>query len=121
MGNAPVKQLATGFEWAEGPVGFGDYGCLLFPDIPNDRILCGTRDGLTTFPAPANYTDGHTRDHEGLLVSSEHGRRQVTRKEHNGRITVIADDTRASGCIRTMMWCLQATARPGSPIRITGS
>jgi gluconolactonase len=24
MGNAPVKQLATGFDWAEGPVWFGD-------------------------------------------------------------------------------------------------
>ena len=26
--NAPVKRLATGFDWAEGPVWFGDQGCL---------------------------------------------------------------------------------------------
>ena len=34
LGNAPVKQLATGFDWVEGPVWFGDAGCLLFSDIP---------------------------------------------------------------------------------------
>jgi gluconolactonase len=39
MGNAPVKQLATGFDWVEGPVWFGDAGCLLFSDIPNNRIM----------------------------------------------------------------------------------
>lgn len=91
MGNAPVKKLATGFDWAEGPVWFGDHGCLLFSDIPNDRILRWTPEGLSTFRAPANYTNGHTRDREGRLVSCEHGRRRVTRTEHDGRITVIAD------------------------------
>ena len=30
IGNAPIKQLATGFDWVEGPVWFGDAGCLLF-------------------------------------------------------------------------------------------
>lgn len=91
MGNAPVKRLATGFDWAEGPVWFGDHGCLLFSDIPNDRILRWTPDGISTFRAPANYTNGHTRDREGRLVSCEHGGRRVTRTEHDGRITVIAD------------------------------
>lgn len=91
MGNAPVKRLVTGFDWAEGPVWFGDHGCLLFSDIPNDRILRWTPDGISTFRAPANYTNGHTRDREGRLVSCEHGGRRVTRTEHDGRITVIAD------------------------------
>lgn len=36
MGNAPVKQLATGFDWVEGPVWIGDANCLLFSDIPNN-------------------------------------------------------------------------------------
>lgn len=91
MGNAPVKRLATGFDWAEGPVWFGDHGCLLFSDIPNDRILRWTPDGISTFRAPANYTNGHTRDREGRLVSCEHGGRRVTRTEPDGHITVIAD------------------------------
>ena len=90
--NAPVKQLATGFDWTEGPVWFGDAGCLLFSDIPNDRILRLTPDaGITTFRQPSNHANGHTRDREGRLVSCEHGLRRVTRTEHDGRITVLAD------------------------------
>jgi gluconolactonase len=91
MGNAPVKQLASGFDWAEGPVWFGDAGCLLFSDIPNNRILRWTPEGVTTFRAPSDYANGHTRDLQGRLVSCEHGTRRVTRTEWDGSVTVIAD------------------------------
>ena len=90
--NAPVKQLASGFDWVEGPVWFGDAGCLLFSDIPNNRILRWTPgSGVTTFRQPSNFANGHTRDREGRLVSCEHGTRRVTRTELDGSITVIAD------------------------------
>ena len=89
--NAPLKKLAEGFDWAEGPVWFGDQQCLLFSDIPNDRILRWSEAGLTTFRAPANYANGHTRDRQGRLISCEHGTRRVTRTEWDGSITVIAD------------------------------
>ncbi len=92
MGNAPVKQLATGFDWVEGPVWFGDAGCLLFSDIPNDKILRYTPGiGISTYRAPSHYSNGHTRDRQGRLVSCEHGLRRVTRTELDGSITVIAD------------------------------
>ncbi len=92
MGNAPVKKLATGFDWVEGPVWFGDAGCLLFSDIPNNRILRYTPDhGISTYRAPSNYANGHTRDRQGRLLSCEHGTRRVTRTELDGSITVIAD------------------------------
>ncbi|ACP23669.1 gluconolactonase protein (plasmid) [Sinorhizobium fredii NGR234] len=92
MGNAPLKQIATGFDWVEGPVWFGDAGCLLFSDIPNNRILRWLPGvGISTFRSPSNYANGHTRDGEGRLVSCEHGARRVTRTELDGSITVIAD------------------------------
>ena len=91
MGNAPVKRIASGFDWVEGPVWFGDQGCLLFSDIPNNRILRWTEDGVTTFRAPSNYANGHTRDRQGRLISCEHGTRRVTRTEWDGRVTVLAD------------------------------
>ena len=91
MGNAPVKRIASGFDWVEGPVWFGDAGALLFSDIPNNRILRWTPEGVTTFRAPSNYANGHTRDRQGRLVSCEHGTRRVTRTEWDGSITVIAD------------------------------
>ena len=92
MGNAPVKKLATGFDWVEGPVWFGDAGCLLFSDIPNNKILRWTPgQGISTYREPSQYSNGHTRDRVGRLVSCEHGLRRVTRTEHDGQITVIAD------------------------------
>ena len=47
--------------------------------------------GVTEFRKPSNYTNGHTRDREGRLVSCEHGARRVTRTEWDGSITVLAD------------------------------
>ncbi len=92
LGNAPVKQIATGFDWVEGPVWFGDAGVLLFSDIPNNRIMRWTPgEGTTTYREPSNYANGHTRDRQGRLVSCEHGGRRVTRTEWDGSITVIAD------------------------------
>ena len=37
--NAELELLADGFRWVEGPVWFGDHNCLLFSDIPNNRIM----------------------------------------------------------------------------------
>ena len=92
MFNAPIKRLATGFDWAEGPVWFGDQNCLLFSDIPNNRMLRWSPDtGLSTFRAPSGFSNGNTRDLHGRLVSCEHGGRRVSRTEHDGTITVIAD------------------------------
>ena len=92
LGNAPLKKLAGGFDWVEGPVWFGDAGCLLFSDIPNNQILRYTPgQGISTYRAPSNYANGHTRDRQGRLVSCEHGTRRVTRTEWDGSLTVIAD------------------------------
>ena len=92
LGNAPVKQLASGFDWVEGPVWFGDADCLLFSDIPNNRIVrWNAETGVSTYRAPSNFANGHTRDRQGRLISCEHGTRRVTRTEHDGTITVIAD------------------------------
>ncbi len=99
LGNAPLKQIATGFDWVEGPVWVGDANCLLFSDIPNNRILRwipgdnisnvgGT--GLSVYREPSNYANGHTRDRQGRLISCEHGSRSVTRTEHDGSITTLA-------------------------------
>ena len=60
--NAPVKPIASGFDWTEGPVWFGDAGCLLFSDIPNNRIMRWTpRVGVSAYREPSNHANGHTR------------------------------------------------------------
>lgn len=78
--------------FAEGPVWFSDFDCLIWSDIPNNRLLRWTPDGhVSVFRSPSNHANGNTRDREGRLVSCEHSGRRVTRTEPNGRITVIAD------------------------------
>lgn len=91
--NAAVERLATGFRWTEGPVWFGDHGCLVFSDIPADRLVrwdAGTG-GIATFRQPSGYANGNTRDAAGRLITCEHGPRRVTRTEYDGTITVLAD------------------------------
>ena len=92
-GNAAVERLYTGCRWAEGPVWFGDLRCLLWSDIPNNRILRWDEEtGETSvFRKPSNYANGNTRDRQGRLVTCEHGGRQVTRTEHDGTITVLCN------------------------------
>jgi gluconolactonase len=91
--NAAVERIATGFRWTEGPVWFGDHGCLLFSDIPADRLMrWDAASGVTSvFRQPSRFANGNIRDAQGRLVTCEHGSRQVTRTEHDGRITVLAD------------------------------
>jgi gluconolactonase len=91
--NAAVERLATGFRWVEGPVWFGDHGCLVFSDIPSDRLMrWDAVSGVTSvFRQPSNFANGNTRDRHGRLVTCEHGTRRVTRTEHDGTITVLAD------------------------------
>ncbi len=90
---AAVERLATGFRFTEGPVWFGDHRCLLFSDIPNNRIMRWDEQtgAVSVFRTPSNFTNGNARDREGRLVSCEHGTRRVTRTEHNGGIAVLAD------------------------------
>jgi gluconolactonase len=91
--SAAVERLATGFRWTEGPVWFGDHRCLLFSDIPNNRIVRWDEQTgqVTTFRAPSMFANGGTRDRSGRLVTCEHLTRRVTRTEHDGRVTVLAD------------------------------
>ena len=93
VGHARVERLWTGARWSEGPVWFAAGRYLLWSDIPNNRILrFDETDGtVSVFREPANNTNGHTVDRQGRLVSCEHLTRRVTRTEHDGAITVIAD------------------------------
>jgi gluconolactonase len=92
-GDERIEILYTGTRWAEGPCYFPAGRYLVWSDIPNDRML--RWDELTgnvgPFRRPSGYVNGNTRDAQGRLISCEQGNRRVTRTEHDGSITVIAD------------------------------
>ncbi|MFO1106526.1 MAG: SMP-30/gluconolactonase/LRE family protein [Amaricoccus sp.] len=97
IGSASLETLHEGCRWAEGPVWFADAGCLIWSDIPNDRLLRWLPEhGVGVFRAPCGNINGNSRDREGRLVSCEHLGRRVIRTEPDGSLTVLADAYR--GC-----------------------
>lgn len=92
-GDSVAEVLYSGCRWAEGPTYFPAGRYLVFSDIPNDRMLRWdeTTGAVGVFRSPAGYANGHTKDRQGRLISCEQGNRRVTRTEHDGSITVLAD------------------------------
>ncbi len=93
IGHARVERPWVGARWTEGPAWFAAGRYLIFSDIPNNRMMRYDEAGNTVcvFRHPSNNSNGNTVDRQGRLVSCEHGARRVTRTEHDGSITVIAD------------------------------
>jgi gluconolactonase len=93
IGHARLERLWTGCRWAEGPAWFGGGRYLVWSDLPNDRLLRydDTDGSVSVFRSPSGCANGNTVDREGRLVTCEHLNRRVTRTEHDGRITVLAD------------------------------
>jgi gluconolactonase len=80
--------------WAEGPAwnGVGNYA--IWSDIPNNvqhRWL--HEDGhVSVFRNPSGNSNGNTFDWQGRQISCEHLNQRVVRYEHDGSITVLADN-----------------------------
>jgi len=92
VGNAPLEVLFDQCLWAEGPVWLGDADCLVWSDIPNNRMLRYVPGlGVTAFRTPSDYVNGNTRDREGRLISCSHGARAVLRTEWDGTVTTLVD------------------------------
>src|SRR5262252_2250015 len=92
----PIQVLADGFGGphgpAEGPVWWKEGGYLLFSDIHNNRRMKYTSgQGVSLVQEPTNRANGLTRDLQGRVVACEHDSRRVTRQEHDGSITVVAN------------------------------
>lgn len=106
---AEIEVLAMGFAWSEGPVWVAtDKGglpanCLLFSDIPRNRVnRWQAGKGIEVFLEPAGFTgpvgygrepgaNGLALDQEGRLILCEHGDRRVSRLERGGGRRTLAD------------------------------
>ena len=94
-----IEELGDGYGGdqgpAEGPVWWKEGGYLLFSDIHNNRRMrWSPEDSVTVFREPNDRGNGLTRDLQGRLVACERETRRVTRLEHDGSITVIANSFR---------------------------
>lgn len=96
--DAPLQRLWHGVGpntalWCEGPVWMGDWGCLLWSDIPNSRVLRWNQDEgrVSVFQTDSGYANGHARDFSGRLIAMEGDTRRVRRLEYDGRWSVLCD------------------------------
>jgi gluconolactonase len=100
---ARLEQVASGFEFTEGPVWAPD-GALLFSSPNTNVIYRWTPLGaVTVFRPKSGYSgvdigrylqpgsNGLTFDPAGRLTICQHGNRRVIRVEPHGNITVLAD------------------------------
>jgi gluconolactonase len=109
LGNAAIERLATGCRFTEGPVWFGDGRYLLWSDIPNDRILKWEEEtgAVSVYRKPSHYANGNTRDREGRLITCEMDTQRLTRTEHDGSITVLAESFEGKKLTGPKRCCLE--------------
>lgn len=91
IGHARLDHLWSGARWSEGPVYVPAARHVIWSDIPNDRLLRFNEDDgrVSVFHHPAGFHNGHTLDHEGRIIACEHGRRCISRLEHNGQWRIL--------------------------------
>ena len=87
--DAKIEVLASGFEWAEGPLWLEGQQALIFTDVPSNKIWKWTeKDSLSLYLSPSGYlgdrtdkrepgANGLTLDSDGNLILCQHGERQV--------------------------------------------
>jgi len=87
-----LERLASGARWSEGPVWMHEDDSVLWSDIPNDRMLRWSQlDGMTLWRERVEFTNGHTRDHDGSLLHCSHGLRAVYRTRGDGEPEIVVD------------------------------
>ncbi len=101
--DARIEVLASGFEWAEGPVWIKDGEYLLFSDIPRNSVYRWKEGaGIALYMKPSGYTgvddyggepgsNGLLLDPRGRLVFCEHGDRRISRLEPGGGKRTLVD------------------------------
>ena len=87
------ETLVDGLEFCEGPIWNPQEKCLCFSEIAGSRLRCWhPNKGLSVLREPTGMANGNAYDPEGRIVSCEHLYSRVTRREHDGTQSVIADN-----------------------------
>ncbi len=93
-GHAVIKRVGTGYQWAEGPAWCGEGQYVVFSDVMGDvqyRYIWETGQ-VTPFRRPSFNSNGNAFDFQGRQISGQDFPRRVVRWEHDGSMTIIADN-----------------------------
>lgn len=87
----PVRRLATGFHFTEGPIWHPKEHYLLFSDMPGDvRRRWDEKDGVREMRRPANKCNGMTYDAGLNLIVCEHSTSCLIRETPAGGREILA-------------------------------
>lgn len=90
MDHQEPEQLATGFQFTEGPI-WHSQGWLFFSDIPADTIYrWSPTNGVEIYLRPSQHSNGLTLDKQGRLVACEHSGRRVSSMADDYTMTTLA-------------------------------
>ena len=90
-GDARLERVATGFRFLEGPAWHPLEHTLIFSDIMGNALYRkDVHDHISLFRENSYLANGNTYDHEGRLLTCEHGTSRVTRLEADGSQRVLA-------------------------------
>jgi gluconolactonase len=93
LGITAMHRVATGFLWAEGPAWSSEGQYFVFSDVQANTQYRFLWDNwrVTPYRKPSNNSNGNSFDFQGRQLSTEDFFRRVIRWEHDGTMTVIAD------------------------------
>lgn len=91
--SAEEERLCGGFTFTEGPIWIAADECLLFTDIPNNRIHCWrpSAGAAEIYREPSGNANGTTLDGAGRLLMCEHSGRRVSRAAYGGAVETVVD------------------------------
>ena len=99
LGITAIRRVWTGFKWAEGPAWSSEGQYLVFSDVQaNVQYRYIWEDHrVTPFRDPSFNSNGNSFDFQGRQLSTQDFNRRVVRWEHDGTMTVIADQFEGKG------------------------
>ena len=89
-----IRRVATGYQWAEGPAWSGQGQFVVFSDVMGDiqyRYIWDA-DIVLPYRRPSFNSNGNSFDFQGRQISAQHFNRRLVRWEHDGAMTVLADN-----------------------------
>ncbi|MCE5270602.1 SMP-30/gluconolactonase/LRE family protein [bacterium] len=97
--DAALTQIPGEFQFTEGPVWIdsaGAVGCLLFSDIPADRIYRWQEGdtACTVWREPSGNSNGLILEGGGCLLACEHGNRRVSLTGPDGEVRSLCESYR---------------------------
>jgi gluconolactonase len=90
--NSRLRRIASGMAFAEGTVWWGRKRCLIWSDIPKNRLMQWSQaGGARVFRTPSGNSNGNTVDLAGNLLSCETSGRCVTMTTPRGDVRTLVD------------------------------